>query len=130
MFLIIYLSVICKYPNLNRKTKNQLVKKRFVNSDTLDSLNNKLLDKNWETVLSSKDVNNAYKYFLVRFTEIYNRCCPVKMVRNSTSNRDKPWITNGLKNACCKKNTLYKKMMRSRTLISAFTYSNFCVHVQ
>ena len=90
----------------------------MVNSNTLDSL----LDENWETVLSSKDVNNAYKYFLVKFTEIYNRCCPVKMVRNSTSNRDKPWITNGLKNACRKKNTLYIKIMRSRTVISETKY--------
>ena len=114
--------VICKYPNLNRKTKKQLVKKHLVNSDTLDSLNDKLLDENWETVLSSKDVNNAYKYFLVKFTEIYNRCCPVKMVRNSTSNRDKPWITKGLTNACRKKNTLYKKILRSRTVISETKY--------
>ena len=44
------------------------------------------------------------------------------MVRNSTSNRDKPWITNGLKNACRKKNTLYKKCLRSRTVISETKY--------
>ena len=44
------------------------------------------------------------------------------MVRNSTSNRDKPWITNGLKNACRKKNTLYKKFLRSRTVISETKY--------
>ena len=46
--------VICKYPNLNRKTKNQLVKKRLVNSDTLDSLNDKLLNANCETVLKGR----------------------------------------------------------------------------
>ena len=58
-------------------------------------------------------------------TMLTNRCCPVKMVRNSTSNCDKPWITNGLKNACRKKNTPYKKILRSRTLISETKYKLF-----
>ena len=39
----------------------------------------------------------------------------MKTVRNSFTRRDKPWITNGLKNACHKKNRLYKQFLCSRS---------------
>ena len=106
---------ICKYPNLNRKTDKQFVKKRIINEITINSLINDLLEENWELVLNSADVNFAYKSFLFRFLKLFNKCCPIKQVRISNTRRDKPWFTNGLKNACRKKNTLYKKIIRSRS---------------
>ena len=39
----------------------------------------------------------------------------MKTVRNSFTRRDKPWITNGLNNACHKKNRLYKQFLCSRS---------------
>ena len=49
------------------------------------------------------------------FSEQYNICCPVKTIRAQVARRDKPWITNGLKNACRKKNRLYKIWLHSQT---------------
>ena len=42
------------------------------------------------------------------FSEQYN-------IRAQVARRDKPWITNGLKNACRKKNRLYKIWLHSQT---------------
>ena len=53
--------------------------------------------------------------FLSIFSEQYNICCPVKTIRAQVARRDKPWITNGLKNACRKKNRLYKIWLHSQT---------------
>ena len=53
--------------------------------------------------------------FLSIFSEQYNICCPVKTIRVQVARRDKPWITNGLKNACRKKNRLYKIWLHSQT---------------
>ena len=109
---------ICKYPNLNRKTDKQFVKKRIINEISINSLVNDLLEENWEVVLNSADVNLAYKSFLSQFLKLFNKCCPIKQVRISNTRRDKPWFTNSLKNACRKKNTLYKKIIRSVVLSS------------
>ena len=56
-----------------------------------------------------------YAEFLSIFSEQYNICCPVKTIRAQVARRDKPWITNGLKNACRKKNRLYKIWLHSQT---------------
>ena len=38
---------------------------------------------------------------------------------------DKPWFTNGLRNACKKKNTLYKNFLRSRTQRAQVKYKTY-----
>ena len=60
-------------------------------------------------------MDTAYAEFLSIFYEQYNICCPVKTIRAQAARRDKPWITNGLKNACRKKKRLYKIWLHSQT---------------
>ena len=66
-------------------------------------------------ILNAVEVDTAYAEFLSIFSEQYNICCPVKTIRAQVARRDKPWITNGLKNACRKKNRLYKIWLHSQT---------------
>ena len=56
-----------------------------------------------------------YAEFLSIFSEQCNICCPVKTIRAQVARRDKPWISNGLKNAYRKKNRLYKIWLHSQT---------------
>ena len=60
-------------------------------------------------------MDTAYAEFLSIFSEQYNICCPVQTIRAQIARRDKPWITNGLKNACRKNNRLYKIWLHSQT---------------
>ena len=64
-----------------------------------------------------------YAEFLSIFSEQYNICCPVKTIRAQVARRDKPWITNGLKNACRKKNRLYKIWLHSQTPAAESRYT-------
>ena len=52
------------------------------------------------------EVDTAFAELLSIFSEQYNICCPVKTIRAQVARHYKPWITNGLKNACRKKNRL------------------------
>lgn len=45
----------------------------------------------------------------------YDRNCPIKKITNRNKYLDTPWITKGLKNACRKKNTLYREFLKNRT---------------
>ena len=107
--------VFCTYPNPNRADQKFNVKKRIINENTLLSLSNNLAEECWDNVFRSADVDTAYGEFMTTFSKQYNICCPMKTVRNSFTRRDKPWITNGLKNACHKKNRLYKQFLCSRS---------------
>ena len=107
--------VFCTYPNPNRADQKCNVKKRIINEKTLLSLSNNLAEECWDNVFRSADVDTAYGEFMTTFSKQYNICCPMKTVRNSFTRRDKPWITNGLKNACHKKNRLYKQFLCSRS---------------
>ena len=95
--------VFCTYPNPNRADQKCNVKKHITNEKTLLSLSNNLAEECWDNVFRSADVDTAYGEFMTTFSKQYNICCPMKTVRNSFTRRDKPWITNGLKNACHKK---------------------------
>ena len=44
---------------------------------------------------------------------MFNKNCPVKRIIIKINKYDKPWITPGLKNACKKKNTLYRRFLKS-----------------
>ena len=107
--------VFCTYPNPNRADQKCNVKKRIINENSLLSLSNNLAEECWDNVFRSADVDTAYGEFMTTFSKQYNICCPMKTVRNSFTRRDKPWITNGLKNACHKKNRLYKQFLCSRS---------------
>ena len=95
--------VFCTHPNPDRVDQKRNVKKRIINEKTLSSLSHNLAEECWDNVFRSADVDTAYREFMTTFSKQYNICCPMKTVRNSITRRDKPWITNGLKNACHKK---------------------------
>ena len=70
-------------------------------------------------------MDTAYAEFLSIFAEQYNICCPVKTIRAQVARRGKPWITNGLKNACRKKNRLYKIWLHSQTPAAESRYKTY-----
>ena len=78
-----------------------------MNSVATDKLKADLLNVDWNKVYQDDDVNVASNTFLSTDKNIYERNCPIKRVCVNQKSRDKPWITNELKNACRKKINLY-----------------------
>ena len=56
--------------------------------------------------------------------QAFNECCPVQCV-SIKSKKQKPWLTNGLKNACRKKNNLYKAWLIKKTECSYEKYRKY-----
>ena len=59
--------------------------------------------QDWFNVFNNNNVNSCYDSFLNTVLNIYNNCCPVRKVKFCNKNHSKPWITNGLVNACKKR---------------------------
>ena len=51
-------------------------------------------EKNWNSVLHSHDAQNAYTAFYNEFSEVYNTCFPVKIIKRGYETR-KPWLSGG-----------------------------------
>ena len=99
----------CDYPNPKRQEKKLYTKKRVINQNTIDLLADKLSEVDRDNVLNLSEVDLAYNAFVSTCVRLYNQCCPIRLVKHFSRKNDKPWLTNSLRNACHKKNVLYKK---------------------
>ena len=86
----------------------------MTNQENITSLKQELAKQTWENVYQAENVHEAYDVFMTKIVKLYNATCPVKKVTVREHNKDKPWITTGLKNACKKKNLFYLKFLRTR----------------
>ena len=128
-----HLPVFACCPSQDEKRNKPLYKYcQNVTDEGLVTMNQYLLSCDWTQVLNSESVNKAYQLFLEKFKEIYNLCCPVKKVNINKKCIDKPWFTHGLKNACKKKDCLYKSYLqtKSKTLLQKYKrYKNKLVSI-
>ena len=71
------------------------------------------------------DVNEAYDTFLNVFLKKYDKHCPIIKINTQKVNSKKPWFTNGLRNACHKKNNLYRQFLEKRSHITEQSYKMY-----
>ena len=79
---------------------------------------------NWDTIYDSHNVNVAYEMFLKLFQSNMNEACPTKKIK-CRKKEHKPWMTNGLINACRKKNNLYLSFIKHRTQSAEIKYTKY-----
>lgn len=84
-----------------------------------------VLQESWENVYTAGDVHESYDNFISIITVRYNDCCPVRKVSIGSKKVDKPWITNGLRNACKKENQLYLNFIKNRTFETEQKYKRY-----
>ena len=104
----------CKSEESSCMNKEKYNLKREVNSVNVKNLVKRLGCVEWSEVYETVGVNEAYNKFINIFSNLYNNCCPIVKVK-CRNNKDKPWITNGIRNASRKKNYLYKLFIKKQT---------------
>ena len=100
-------------------------KKRIVTDRNIGEIISELVKIEWDEILNSDDINFSYETFVNKLTDIYRKKCPIVTSKVTNKRHYKPWMTNGLKNACKKKNLLYKYVLRSRSKQSEYKYKTY-----
>ena len=77
----------------------------------LTKFKSEIKNVNWSELPDHNDHNQVYGHFLNKYTDICNRCFPVKKVNTKKCTLVKPWITKALLKSIRKKNTLYKRFL-------------------
>lgn len=121
--LPVFLVYECKYRKI--KDSNCSNGKRVRTEESITTLKNELLKQNWNIVYEEDDTDKAYETFLNKFNSLYDKNCPIKHFSRKQKHLESPWITKGLQNACKKKNTLYKKFIRLRTIEAEMKYKKY-----
>ena len=62
----------------------------------------KLVMESWQSVYNAVNVNIAYDNFIQIIDYLFNKCCPIIIIKCPKQFYDKPWMTSGLKNSCRK----------------------------
>ena len=123
-----HLPIFLMFEYNHNKSKNIIYNtKRVVNDRNLNAMANKLKETNWNEVLASEDVNDMYNTFSAKLKNIYNTTCPVTVSKQKLGRKmpDKPWLTNSLKQACKKKNLLYRQFLKKGSTASEERYNNY-----
>ena len=90
----------------NKKVTIILNSKRLTNERNINTLINDLVIADWKPIYDSDDINCMYNTFTDKKTELYHSNCPIIYEKVKRKRSDKPWMTNGLKNAYRKKTTI------------------------
>ena len=108
---------------LNLKKKYKGIRK--ISSESLDKFKEDLSKESWASVYSANSVDLAYDTFINIFIGLYDKHCRTKRICINGNSDNKPWFTKGLKNACIKKNLLYRKFLKTRLNIDNNKYKTY-----
>ena len=106
---------------------------RQVNKQSLDAFIKDLDKQSLGNTLISNDVSAAYNSFLDLLIYLYDKNCPLKILKKIIKHKNKqtmvykckPWFTNCLRNACIKRKRLYKDYIKNRTLDAQVKYKSY-----
>ena len=96
---------LCNYGVIKKPTEMH----KYVRDHTTDNLKcfaEDLDREKWEDITSATNVDVAYDTFLSAFITKYEKHCPIRRINKKHVNREKTWITVGIRNACHKKKLL------------------------
>ena len=78
----------------------------------------------WTSIIAEVNPRMAYNTFLLKYSQGYNDCFPLKVVKEKKC-WHKPWLTKGLLRYIKNKNILYKRFIRSATVQDNTLYKNY-----
>ena len=111
---------------LNNATHKSTVFMRQINESSIGQFKHLLNNYvDWNLVLQSHDVNNAYDLFLNQFSKMYDKAFPLKVKVINSKSVVSPWMTKGLIKSSRKKQKLYDKYLKNKTYKNETNYKNY-----
>ena len=107
VFAINFTSTVSKVPSVHKVTIRDNSEKN------LSNFNDQLKAIDWSFLGESSDPNSSYNSFLKVFSDTYDKCCPLKMIKRKRYLSHKPWLSKGLLKSIRSKNKLYKQFLRN-----------------
>ena len=98
------------------------VKSKHVEID-FHSLLGELGSKDWSSVTEHSDANGAYNVFIEELTNLTQRHSHERSLPSKSRAPRKPWITKGILKSICKKQRLYRRYLKTKSMSSKRKYT-------
>ena len=98
---------------------------RDLSKTKLDSLTKAYEETSWDEVLSCNDANVAFSFFSNKIQNIFDNVCHLSEKKVKPKELENPWMTCGLKKSSKRKQNLYNKFLKSRTVADNNIYKNY-----
>ena len=110
---------------LNKTKQTNFVFKRKITEANLRNFNDALITVSWENVLNQTDPEKAYNEFLETFLFHYEAFFPKQRIQVNIKNLASPWITKGILKSSKRKQKLYEKFLKRKTIRNEENYKNY-----
>ncbi|XP_065651285.1 uncharacterized protein LOC136079474 [Hydra vulgaris] len=113
--------LITESVTLNNATHKSTVFMRQINESSICQFKNLLNNYiDWNLVLQSHDVNNAYDLFLNQFSKMYDKAFPLKVKVINSKSVVSPWMTKGLLKSSRKKQKFLFEKTKKRSKVNYY----------
>ena len=107
---------------LDSSDKKVATKKRIINADSIQEFRDILSEVDWGNLYLISNPSDAYEYFLKVFSGIYDLAFPLKTISVKRKTMQNQWMTKALLKSSKRKQKLYEKFLKKRTLQNESIY--------
>ena len=110
---------------LPHKSEKKLLKRSF-KEDNLNKFNESLTLTDWLKLLNSDDLNESYRRMINEYSRQFDSSFPIKCIKGKQMNKFRsPWLTRAILKSINRKNSLYKKLIKSPSRSCELQYKTY-----
>ena len=105
--------------------KNIYLHKLIINESSKATFKRRLRETSWDAVKGLDNPNESYVKFIESITQIYDDCSPKTKFKIKSNNKANPWITKGIAKSSKRKQKLYEKFLKNRSIQNEKIYKDY-----
>ena len=96
-----------------------------MNESSKATFKRRLSETSWDAVKGLDNLNQSYVKFIETITQIYDDCFPKTKFKVKSNKKANPWITKGIAKSSKRKQKLYEKFLKSRSIQNEKIYKDY-----
>ena len=97
----------------------------IINESSKATFKRRLRETSWDAVKFLGNPNESHVRFMETITQIYDDCFPKTKFKIKSNNKANPWITRGIAKSSKRKQKLYEKFLKNRSIQNEKIYKDY-----
>ena len=124
-FPIIYAFKLRSSMSSENHQKDRYLHKRIINESSKATFKRRLRETSWDAVKGLDNLNEPYVKFMETIMQIYDDYFPKTKFKIKSNNKANPWITKGIAKSSKRKQKLYEKFLKNRSIQNEKIYKDY-----
>ena len=97
----------------------------IINESSKATFKRRLRETSWDAVKGLDNPNESYVKFIKTIRQIYDDCFPKTKFKVKSNNKANPWITKDIAKSSKRKQKLYEKLLKNRSIQNEKIYKDY-----